>query len=468
MALKDALDQLSTSSHVAIHSTAELAGAVAQQAAKEDKKRREIGQPDLPRKHDLKPVRSAEHQHGFRITPWEILQTFGRATTLSGHSPSRGLSQHWNCLRYLTTLEARGGRMTLSTEARQNPRYYNKGVQAQELGIAFALTAARKILECRHPGYRFEAVDVDLALDAGWALRGAGTQGIRPARGYRPGQFLVGRKPGEPLRIVLVDGRGSHGDRNYQHQQLRTSAERVEVIALGDRHGQPKPVPSLLMTTAFAAEAGIEMRMLDPAGDGVLASPGGPSADVHGAVAQVNNFPDIQWTEQGRTVSRPGFHLTPDRFEWFSRVLVRARAASLLTFVGDRQSAAQYLTERQQLRLGKDHAPYAVNAECDVSVTLGGVELVGTDHVFRFEGQRVEVFSGIPKDLYELLTRDGGTRNYADQVAGAVADWKRRLPAIQADWDGIATIDGDGAVMALRPLGGKGPQLKSSSPRPGL
>ncbi|WIX85271.1 hypothetical protein [Amycolatopsis sp. DG1A-15b] len=59
------------------------------------------------------------------------------------------------------------------------------------------------------------------------------------------------------MRIALVDGRGSHGRPSAQHKQLMASAERVQVIALGDGLGSADPLPSLLMSTAFVAEGGI-------------------------------------------------------------------------------------------------------------------------------------------------------------------------------------------------------------------
>lgn len=467
MELRDALEKLTQKSHVAIHSTAELSGAVARYIAKQDEKRSEEEKPGVPRKPAIGPVPSAEHQSGFKITPWDLLQTFGRATTLSGQNPSRGLSQHWNCLRYLTTLEAHGGRMALSPDG-HDPRYHRKGVQAQELGAAFSLIAAQNILQRRHSGYRFEPVDVDLALDAGWALRGQGAE-AKGTRRSRPGHFLVGRKAGEPLRIALVDGRGSHGQSSAQHNQLMASAERVQVITLGDGRGSADPLPSLLMSTAFVAEGGIEIRLLDPVGGGVLAEPGKPTPDPYGPVQEENFFPDIRTVDaQGRTSGRPGFHITSDRFEWFSRVLVRASAAALLTFVGDRDNAYKYLTVRQQRRLGADHSPQAVNAECDVRVELGGITFVGTDHVFRFARERVEVFSAMPKELHEILKTGDGTRAYAEKMPEVVAKCRSQWAAVQRDWTGIITMDGDGAVMALRVLKSKGRPLEAiPEPREG-
>ncbi|WP_156096670.1 hypothetical protein [Amycolatopsis jejuensis] len=440
--------QLTQRSWVAIQSTDDLARQVRRQAAKRDEQLKKEERALPLRKSSLDPVSRNEHSNGFDITPWELLQTFGRATALSGQNPSRGLSQHWNCLRYLTTLLAAGNRMTRSYDGK-NAKYHRLSVQAQDLGIAFAVAAAQRILRKRHPGYRFEAVDIDLALDAGWTLRGQNTAVKGTAR-QRPGYFLVGRRAGQPLLLVVVDGRGSHGRAALQYDQLVKSAERVHAIALG---ATDTPAPSLLMSAAFASEGGIEIRLLDPPGESELAIPGQPLPVLHGPVTEENFYPDIATQSQtGEHRSRPGFHLKPDRYEWFSRVLVRSAAAALLTFVGDRDHADQYLTRRQQLRLGRDRSQHALNAECDVRVTLGGVNLVGTDHIFRFESKRVEVFSAMPARLHTILAAQD-TKGYEDQLPAVRTAWAQRVERIQEDWNGIITMDDDGAVMGLRWLG---------------
>jgi hypothetical protein len=131
----------------------------------------------------------------------------------------------------------------------------------------------------------------------------------------------------------------------------------------------------------------------------------------------------------------------------------------------ERPSTALPLPESARLvrpgRLGADHSPQAVNAECDVRVELGGIDFVGTDHVFRFARQRVEVFSAMPKELHEILKTGDGARAYAEKMPEVVAACRRRWAAVQRDWTGIITMDGDGAVMALRVLKSEGRPLEA-------
>lgn len=455
--LEDPLKQLRQQAHVAIESTQALAWRVERVANKEAEKRSEEEKDEVPRKPALVPLPPALHRHGMTATPWELLHTLGRATVLAGLNPSRGLSQHWNYLRYLTTLQANHhGHMELSSNGKLQ-RYHRKTVQAQDLGAAFALRAAREILSRKHPDHHFEVVDAEVALEAGWALRGRESKGRYLTR-TRPGYFLVGKKPDSPLRLVVVECRGTHGKAGMQHEQLARAAERVHTFALGGA-----PAPSLLMSTALAGDGGIGIGLLDPPGDGVLQEPGTGLPDPTGPADQLNEFPQIPLTaEDGTAGTRPGFNVPAGDYEWFSRVLVRTAAAAVLTFVGDRESAGHYLTPRQRIRLGDDYSQHATNAECDVRVELGGIELVGTDHVFRFDRRRVEVFSGIPKDLHTLLAQDKDLGAYLEAVPRLSARWDERFDAVEGDWGGVVSMDEDGTVLALRWLNEGRRELRST------
>jgi hypothetical protein len=81
-----------------------------------------------------------------------------------------------------------GGTWELSDDGK-DPRYHRKSAQAEDLGLAFALAALR-IVQQRHPDYRFEVVDTDVALEAGWALRGSEVKARENTR-LRPDYFLA-------------------------------------------------------------------------------------------------------------------------------------------------------------------------------------------------------------------------------------------------------------------------------------
>ncbi|WP_027928889.1 hypothetical protein [Amycolatopsis thermoflava] len=449
MEIREAIQKLFDPGAVTFHSTPSLAGKVTKHAAKLDKERVEQQKPRQVRKPALIPVPADEHRGSMTIAPWELLHTLGRATVLAGQGSSRALSQHWSCLKYITTLHKNyQGRLELTDDGR-DPRYHRKSVQAEDLGIAFALAAALRIVTRRHPGFHFEIVDADVALEAGWALRGAEVRARESTR-LRPDYFLVGSKLGEPVRLVTVECKGSHGKPEAQHGQLAKAAAQVHAVVIGSDGGEPAPPPSLLMATALAGAGGIEMRILDPEGDGELVVPGDRAPRLNGPVEQLNQMAAIPVASDDDTIeTRPGFFIPPSRTEWFSRVLKRTAAASLLTFAGDRGAARSLLTRRQQQRLGSEFERPGTSDDFDTEITLGDLRLVGTDQVFRFDKQRVEVFSGTTFGLYRLL-REQDLSGYEQALPEMVGMWRERERQARDEWKGVIFMDEDGAVMGLR------------------
>ena len=63
-----------------------------------------------------------------------------------------------------------------------------------------------------------------------------------------------------------------------------------------------------------------------------------------------------------------------------------------------------YLTTRQGSRRFSAGIAHAATASVqDAKCTLLGIPFVGTDHVFRLNGTRVEAFSGVHADLFDHL-----------------------------------------------------------------
>lgn len=184
-------------------------------------------------------------------------------------------------------------------------------------------------------------VDADVALEAGWALKGSEVRS-RENTLLRPDDFLVGLKAGEPARLVTVECKGSHGRPDAQHVQLAKASAQVHAIVIGDSGKGAESPPTLLMATALAGNGGIEMRILDPDGDGVLIAPEEHTSSLNGPVDEFNELAGIPTkTADGRDDTRPGFHIPPQHSEWFSRVLARTSAAGLLAFIGDRATARE-------------------------------------------------------------------------------------------------------------------------------
>lgn len=462
--VEEALTRVFERSTVTIHSNSTLAGEVGKKVAKIDADRQKAKQTLIDRKQQLIPVSRDEHDGAMKITPWELLHTLGRATVLSGQGSSRALAQHWSCLKYITTLQKNYyGRMELSADG-HDPRYHRKSVQAEDLGIAFALSAALRIAQRRHPDFKFEIVDADVALEAGWALRGAEVRS-REKTLLRPDYFLVGLRGDEPARLITVECKGSHGRVDAQYVQLAKASAQVHAVVVGGVESDDMPPPSLLMATALRGEGGIEMRILDPEGDGVLAIPGDRALTLNGPTEQLNELAGIPSTTiDGRDDARPGFYVAPDRAEWFSRVLARTSAAGLLAFVGDRAAARALLTNRQQDRVGPAYTLPGTGATFDTGITLGGLFFVGTDHVFRFGPQRLEAFSGLLVGLHQRLAA-ADLDGYQALLPDVLAEWEHRRERATQEWGGVITMDINGAVLGLRPINAGQPLQQYSGPR---
>lgn len=81
----------------------------------------------------------------------------------------------------------------------------------------------------------------------------------------------------------------------------------------------------------------------------------------------------------------------------------RTWVASLTAFSGGGRKTARYLTTRQ----GQEHddvPTFSVTSSGDdARIRVGDAKFVGTDHVFCMGNVRIEAFSGVTKELYDLV-----------------------------------------------------------------
>ncbi|MEU3830318.1 hypothetical protein AB0F36_34135 [Streptomyces sp. NPDC029080] len=98
----------------------------------------------------------------------------------------------------------------------------------------------------------------------------------------------------------------------------------------------------------------------------------------------------------------------------------------------------------------------------DAAHTLFGNEYVGTDHVFRLNGPRVEAFSGVDKEVFRLLAR-GDIEEYRALVH-ASRHVRFRL-TFDTDWGGPVSVHADGSIFALRLLPGQNEEPCACSSR---
>ncbi|WP_097943443.1 hypothetical protein [Streptomyces sp. ms115] len=443
----DVLTKLSQPSNVATHSSMALIGSVDAAGAAEDEKRKEKELDALRRKPKLQAI-AAKEVGSLRLTPWEVLHTLGRAVALARRGAGRGLAEHWGSLKYSQALT--GGSdayMKLSAEGRETADYY-KALQSDELGIGFALMLAKQVLSRRFPQHIVSIIPADTTLRAGWALTSR-DKGPRVGYRYRPRFFAEVWKPGEPSRVFPIESKGNHSNATVSHDQLASASAHVEAVHIGSWN----ETPSLVFSTELPVEGPLTIHALHSAGkDGRLNHPSEQSSrSLDHFIQDANFFPGIQQpAEDDRTPqTEPGFHVTPDRRDWFRHVLARTEAAGLTAFAGDGEATVQYLTKRQGSRHFTGFAHAATGSVQDAREKLLGIQFVGTDHVFRLNRTRVEAFSGVAEDLFRHL-EEGRVEQYRREVYARRNGWP--VDTWDSRWRGPVSMNPDGSVLAMRVL----------------
>ncbi|MFK0173963.1 hypothetical protein ACIQU5_34820 [Streptomyces sp. NPDC090306] len=440
--VSEILDELSNTSHVQVRSSTELAAHVSAAAEDEDEKRIDNGQGPLRRRTDYRAARITPRS--LTLTPWQIIHAIGLGAASARQGAGRGLAEHWGSLRYSQALESnQGGYLKLSSEGRELLRFY-KATQSGEIGTGFASLLAEKLVRSRYPDHSVSVIPADVALKAGWSLRSTAGAGARPEPlQRRPHFFVEAWQPGQPSKVLLLSSKGTHSSVQQVHKQLSTASAHVESVHIGP-YGT---VPYLLIGTEIPQKESLALHILEAPGTTVLRPSGKTSeADLNLTLDQQNRMADVALHAEGDRKTIPGFQVLPESFAWFSIVLARTEAATLTAFTGGGKPTAQYLTKEQ----GRRHFQHDVHADTgrlrDAEHRIHGIDFLGTDHIYRLNGTRVEAFSGLEKSLYMHL-HDGRVNEYRREVHDLRGQWPDRSSSEQ--WSAVS-IRADGTVMAIR------------------
>ncbi|MGM9469415.1 hypothetical protein [Streptomyces murinus] len=150
-------------------------------------------------------------------------------------------------------------------------------------------------------------------------------------------------------------------------------------------------------------------------------------------------------TENG---SRTGSSSPRKELGWYSQLLARTGAAGQLAFAGAGTEIAQYLTDKQGHKHYQQQSFVGSSSVRDVRHKIGPTVYVGTDQAFRLNRVRVEAFSGIAEELYDL------------PVKGQVEAYRNRAYELRDTYPTSTTaplwwpvsFGAEGTVMALRML----------------
>ncbi|MGI5423809.1 hypothetical protein [Streptomyces sp. CA-179760] len=452
--VEEVLDRLSTTIPVRINSTAALVTDMDKAAAAIDRQRarnRNEKEPSF-RKPELGPLQGADRQD-LVSTPWDLLSLFARATALARHGRGRGLAEHWQGLKYCQAMATGPGGHLALTDDGQSPELSYRAMQARELGRAFGLAVAERTVRNRFPDHMVSTLDSEAILLAGFARSGP-----RPSLGARPRPdfFIEAWRPGERSRVFVVTVNGNHqkatkrtakADRSA-FKQLARGSERAEHFHLAEWN----TTPCLLMSTELLAVDGITVNALQAPGAGLLparSTTGRGSADAvlserNLAYAGAVKVP----TDGHRERIQDGFLIPRKELGWYGQLLARTEAAGQLAFAGAGTEIAQYLTDKQGHKHYKQQTFAGSSSVRDARHKIGATVYVGTDQVFRLNRIRVEAFSGIAEELYDLL------------VKGQVEAYRHRAYELRdthptsttAPLWGPVSFGAEGTVMALRVL----------------
>jgi hypothetical protein len=476
------LDRLLDSVAVAVNSKSALTGSVETAARAEDKKRRRNQQrqaeeaardgrprkesrPDLRRKQELRPLPGSELGASVKLPYIALLHHLARGLSLTQRGAARGLAEHWGSLKYIQALQAgKGTYLWLSSEGKRIAKHY-KTLQSDELGQAFALALAERILRSRFPGHEVSILHSDTVLRAAWALTSAEREnkddkGASVGYRYRPHYLAEVWKPDQPSVIFPIACKGNHSGAAVCHTQLASCAAHVDGVHVGAWN----ETPGLLFSTELPLDGPVTVHALHASGSGsrldFRSTAGTRDADLDQPPRQKEYFPGIERPEEkGRHFDpEPGCQVKPEYFAWFQEALAHTDAAGLTAFAGAGRATARQLTKRQGREFFKALEHPAAGSVQDITHELLGDAFAGTDHVFRLNGDHVEAFSGVQVDLFRHLAR--GTRNGDDATQRAeVSAWRkaahdrsRAWPRCDWDdeWGGPVSIHPDGTVLALR------------------
>ncbi|MEU1192330.1 hypothetical protein [Streptomyces sp. NPDC005859] len=474
MKTEEVLHSLQRQVTVPVHSTRGLVGKVEEAAADKERERDETFQKrqeegktkpgdtyePLRRKPGLRPLPSQELGLTIRLTFWDVLHHLGRGLALSQRGASRGLAEHWGSLKYCQALVADAETyLRLSEEGERIAMYY-KALQSEELGQAFALAVSEQILTRRYPDHSVSIVRADTALRAGWTLTGRDKAKTKTVGyHYRPQFFAEVWKPGESSRVFPIACKGNHSDRQKAYEQLASAAVHADGVHIGAWN----ETPALLFSTEISLTDPLTVHALHADGPGgwLHIAEGTPAENI--GVPLEDKNPSIGILKPGKgkdpDSSEPGCQVGPDYYEWFQRSLARVGAAGLTAFAGDGESTAALLNTRQGKDFFQGFAHASAGSVQDARYTLLGEEFEGTDHVFRLNGERVQAFSGVAKDILNaLVTRKepGQPERHADVAAyrKRVHEWKagRHGTFWDRKWGGVVSISHDGTVLAMRQI----------------
>lgn len=410
-------------------------------------------------------------------SPAEILRHVGVATSFFRNSRFAEVARHWAQVRYCGTMRANEKSILTLTEEGGDVVYHHKVAQSEQLGIGFALVVAQESLRKQYPGWEFNPVDADLALQFGLP----NTEPVRQKEqtNRRPDYFLIGHRRNGlgGAKIVVLECKGTHDTSGHVYSQLAKACSQVCSVEVSGK------TPEGLMVASSFSPSGIKSHILDPPGDSDLWSGSGEEMDdlLDGEIggppepferraptdnedliepSQVSKEADSPLSEEesedvdralsedDQPASSEVVSIPESSRNWFFRILSNTAAASALLFAGAEGVAGKFGAQHPRdggLALQPHDSDLGSAQQFRLDNTL---ECYGTRYTMPIPGGGLlHIDRGIEKTLYENLN-DRRLGRYLRTAHRVKAWWdemrRHRNP------EEVVSVGYDGTVLRMR------------------
>jgi hypothetical protein len=365
----------------------------------------------------LTPVQALNRRRALKVRSGDILRELGKAS--SPPHLRRGAfnaTSQWAWIRYRWAFEKdQYGGLAVTSEALRL-RYHHSTVFSEQVGIAFGLDVARKILRRSHVGAMVTFHDVDFVME------GVALQQVHVTTGSkRPDYIARVEELGGKVVYYAIECKGR---RNYNPRdmavQLATGASQVQHLRVGGLG-----LPSLIIGTS-AGPNGIYVYALDPEEEG-------PS---HQALDRVRPTPKPRVRQTPR-----GEEIDPEQFV---ERMAAAASAEVLLNAGLHDEAGDLLD--QDIEAGDSTTP----------LMLGGQPFRGELFTAPVNGRLMTFFRGVHDSaVVHSRSRIGTSLRVDDLLIPRPLDLDEDTEALdvpneadeQSDSEGVTSVDDSGFAV---------------------
>lgn len=353
------------------------------------------------------------------LRPLDALLELSLGTALRTPRLLAPFTRWWSVLRYLGLFDwdPSTNRLRLDSGAIADVGANQRRVISEEIGIGFAVLAAKQWVQARVPGVGpVSVMDVDRALFNGWV------PGMQRAGKRQPDYLLRYEDPQQSGVSVyeLLESKGTVS-RSTVTRQLGRAATQLGGLLIGGR-----PITGLAVSTVSAAD-GVEIHAIDPVE---------PPVEWRRDQLAVESWRNV---ERYYDLQAPRIDVSPAPF---FATAANVELGSLSQFAGLRTVARQWYPRFGSSTDGASDA--------DAHRDYGGRTFVGEEFVAEVPGvadSRVRVFHGVDTNVAAAL-RDTD----AEQVSGAQREFAKSRPLNSAPTEtqpAAAAVSDVGAILEI-------------------